>query len=118
MKTKYDFENVFYKIINRELPANIVFEDEWMIAFHDINPVSPVHILVIPKNYYTSFEDFTYKASTFEIAHFFQRVNEIAKKMDAQHEFRLITNNGKSVGQVVFHFHVHFLAKKELSDLI
>lgn len=118
MQNKYDFGNIFYKIINRELPANIVFEDEWVIAFHDVNPVSPVHILVIPKNHYTSFEDFTSKASAFEIAHFFQKVNEVATKMNVQHEFRLITNNGKSVGQMVFHFHVHLLAKKELSDLI
>lgn len=118
MADKYDFANVFYKIINRELPAKIVYEDEWIMAFHDINPVSPIHVLIIPKSHYIDFADFTTKASAFEIAHFFQKVNEIAKQMDTNNEFRLITNNGKLVGQEVFHFHVHLIAGKKLNNLI
>lgn len=118
MQDSYNYDNVFNKIISGAIPPKIVFEDEWLMAFYDVAPVSPLHILIIPKNHYISFADFTSKASNFEIAHFFQKVGEIAKEFDSEAQFRIISNNGSKVGQTVFHFHVHIIAKKELKNLI
>ena len=75
---QYCENNVFAKIIRKELPAKVVYEDELTIAFHDINPVAPNHIILIPKGKYCNFLDFTNKATTKEIAHFFLIANKIA----------------------------------------
>lgn len=117
-KLPYNSDNVFQKIIQRKIPAKIIFENDLILAFYDINPVSPLHILIIPKKPYIDFADFHANASSSDISNFWQKVAEIAKKIDTKNQFRLITNNGSKVGQTVFHFHVHLIAEKELKQLI
>jgi diadenosine tetraphosphate (Ap4A) HIT family hydrolase len=105
---QYDKNNVFAKIIRGEIPSKKVYEDEQVLAFYDINPSSKVHILVIPKGEYVSFDDFMQKAGDGEIVHFFKKVQEIAKDAGVSKTgYRIVTNHGKNSGQIVFHFHVH-----------
>ena len=105
---KYDKNNVFAKIIRGELPSKKVYEDDLVLAFHDINPSSKVHILVIPKGEYISFDDFMENASDKEIKHFFKKVQEIAKDAGVSKTgYKIIANHGESAGQIVFHFHMH-----------
>ena len=112
----YNDNNIFAKIIRNELPAKIIYEDDLTLAFYDINPVAPHHILVIPKGKYCNFLDFTNKAQTEEIANFFLVANRIATNFNC--DFRLISNNGAGVGQSVEHFHIHLIAGKKIVNLI
>jgi len=115
----YDSNNVFAKIIRGEIPSQKVYEDEKVLAFHDITKASPTHILVIPKGEYLDFSDFAAKAKSEEISHFFQKVNEIVKLVEADKSgFRLISNMGPDANQSVSHFHLHILAGKNLGPLI
>ncbi len=115
----YNRDNIFAKIIRGEIPANKVFEDDKVLAFHDISKAAPTHVLVIPKGEYVDFIDFTSNAAESEIAHFFAKVNHIAKDLEADKSgFRLITNNGSYAHQTVPHFHVHILAGKKLGPLL
>ena len=115
----YDSNNVFSKIIRGEIPSQKVFEDEKVLAFHDVSKASPTHILVVPKGEYLDFSDFVSKAKSEEIAHFFQKVNEVVKLVGAEKSgFRLISNMGADANQSVSHFHVHILAGKNLGPLI
>ena len=116
--TAYNTQNIFAKIIRGELPCKKVYESEDAIAFHDITPSAAVHVLVIPKGEYTSFDDFMEGASQ-EIAHrFFSQVREIAHKLGLrQSGYRLITNHGEDACQTIGHFHVHILGKQALGPL-
>ncbi|NBV06444.1 MAG: histidine triad nucleotide-binding protein [Proteobacteria bacterium] len=115
----YDKNNIFAKIIRGEIPANKVYEDEKVLAFHDISKAAPTHVLVIPKGEYTDFIDFTSKADAEQILYFFKKVNEISKLLKADKSgFRLITNNGIDAHQTVAHFHLHILAGKKLGPLL
>lgn len=115
----YDNNNIFAKIIRQEIPANKVFEDEKILAFHDISKAAPIHVLVIPKGQYKDFNDFVSKAKSEEITHFFKKLSEIAKDLDADETgFRLISNVGYNANQTVLHFHVHILAGKKMGPLI
>jgi histidine triad (HIT) family protein len=115
----YDSNNVFAKIIRGEIPAQKVYEDEKVLAFHDLFKASPTHILVIPKGEYLDFSDFASKAKSEEISHFFQKVDEVVKLVGAEKSgFRLISNMGLDANQSVSHFHVHILAGKNLGPLI
>jgi diadenosine tetraphosphate (Ap4A) HIT family hydrolase len=115
----YDPNNIFAKIIRGEIPAKKVYEDESTIAFHDVNPAAPVHILVVPKGEYISFDDFIHKASKQEIAEFFLVVRTIARDFDLKETgYRLIANHGKDAEQSVPHFHVHLLGGKKLGHLL
>lgn len=115
----YDSNNVFAKIIRGEIPSKKVFEDEFLLAFHDISHAAPTHVLVIPKGEYKNFSDFTTKAKAEEIAHFFKKVDEVAKLVGADKTgFRLISNSGTDAHQTVPHFHVHILAGKKMGPLI
>lgn len=115
----YDKNNIFAKIIRGEIPCKEVFNDGRVLAFHDVNPAAPCHILVIPKGEYKSFADFADKAGAAEAAHFWLVVSEIAEKMGlAKTGYRLITNNGSDASQTVHHFHVHILGGKILGPLI
>jgi diadenosine tetraphosphate (Ap4A) HIT family hydrolase len=106
----YDKENIFAKIIRGEIPSKKVYEDEKVFAFHDIHPQSKVHILVIPKGEYISFDDFVKNATNEEVVYFFKKVQEIAESQGVSKTgYRLMTNHGKNSGQLVFHFHVHIL---------
>ncbi len=115
----YDSNNVFAKIIRGEIPAQKVYEDDRVLAFHDLFKASPTHILVIPKGEYLDFSDFASKAKSEEISHFFQKVDEVVKLVGAEKSgFRLISNMGLDANQSVPHFHVHILAGKNLGPLI
>ncbi len=109
---------VFCKIINKEIPSDIVYEDEKVIAFKDINPATPIHILVIPKKHIATLLDVTEEDSIL-IAHIYQVINKIARENGfAENGFRIIANCGKDSGQEVMHIHFHILAGRKLGDKI
>lgn len=115
----YDQNNIFAKIIRGEIPANKVFEDDKVLAFHDISKAAPTHVLVIPKGEYINFPDFVAKASESEISHFFKTVNEIAKSLNIINSgYRILANIGSDANQSVPHFHMHILAGKKLGPLL
>ena len=115
----YDKNNIFAKIIRNEIPSKKVYEDDDVLAFHDIAQAAPVHIIVIPKGEYISFDDFTRDASVDEIASFFKKVQLIAKEQGADKEgYRVITNHGKHASQSVPHFHVHIIGGRHLGALL
>ncbi len=114
----YDPKNIFAKILKGEIPCNKVYEDSYILAFHDIHPKAPTHVLVIPKGYYVSYDDFTAHASADEIAAFFKGVGLIAQKLGMPEDgFRLVSNSGLNGGQEVPHFHVHLLAGRAMGPL-
>jgi len=115
----YDKDNIFAKIIRGEIPSNKVYEDDTVFAFYDIAPASPVHILVIPKGEYISFDDFVVKAGAEEVANFFRTVRKIASEQGVDESgYRLITNHGADAYQSVPHFHVHILGGRFLGGLL
>ena len=114
-KAPYDSQNVFARILRGEVPCNKVFENEWIMAFHDIAPKAPVHVLIIPRQAYVSFMDFHTKASPDEIVGVMRSVGEVARHMGLEKNgYRLITNAGPDSGQEVPHFHIHLLGGKPL----
>ena len=114
----YDTDNVFAKIIRKELPADYVYEDESVIAINDIRPVAPVHILVMPKSNCISFDDFIEKASEGEIEGFFRVVHKIARDHGLSDSgYRLVANHGESAFQEIGHFHMHIIGGKKLRGL-
>ena len=115
----YDSQNIFAKIIRGEIPCKKVYEDDEVLAFYDVNPVAPVHVLVIPKGEFVSFNDFSINAAPEKIADFFQKVQNIAKILDVVDSgYRIITNHGENASQTVPHFHIHIIAGKMLGGLI
>jgi len=115
----YDDTNVFAKILRGELPSRKVYEDEWALAFHDINPLAPVHILVIPKGPYVSWDDFSEKASADEIAGFVRAVGSVARDQQLVVQgYRLLANTGKRSGQEVAHLHVHVFGGQPLGPML
>jgi histidine triad (HIT) family protein len=115
----YDKNNIFAKIIRREIPAKIIYEDDNILAFNDISKASPTHVLVIPKGEYINYQDFVLKANSPEIANFFKTLAQICIQLNLEpNGFRLITNNGNDAHQTVKHFHVHILAGKPLGPLL
>jgi histidine triad (HIT) family protein len=113
----YDHNNVFAKILSGTIPCKKIHESEHALAFADIAPNAPVHVLVIPKGPYQHYSDFITNASEMEILDFFRTVHIVAHAQGVGEGFRLITNNGESVGQTVHHFHVHVLGGKVMSQL-
>ncbi len=114
----YDHDNVFAKILRGEIPAKTVYEDEHVLAFHDIAELAPVHVLVIPKGAYESMDDFTATASDAEIAAFFRAVGRIAREHGvAESGYRAVTNTGSDGGQEVPHFHMHVLGGRRLGGI-
>ncbi|HTM94997.1 MAG TPA: histidine triad nucleotide-binding protein [Croceibacterium sp.] len=115
----YDDQNVFAKILRGEIPSTKVYEDEWAFAFHDIAPQAPVHILVIPKGAYVSWDDFSARAGAEEIAGFVRAVGQIARQAGlVEPGYRLLANIGEHGGQEVAHLHVHIFAGKSLGRMI
>lgn len=102
-------DTIFSKIIAREIPADIVFEDDKCLAFRDVNPQAPVHILVIPKQAIPKVADATENDKEL-LGHLLLVAGEIAMKEGHGDSFRLIINNGEQAGQTVFHLHIHILA--------
>ncbi len=115
----YDQNNIFAKIIRGEIPANKLYENDKILAFHDISKAAPTHILVIPKGEYIDFVDFVQKAKADEVTEFFKKVSEIALDLGLdKNGFRIISNIGTDAHQTVKHFHVHILAGKKLGPLL
>jgi diadenosine tetraphosphate (Ap4A) HIT family hydrolase len=115
----YDDSNVFARILRGELPCKTVHEDEWALAFHDVNPLAPVHILVIPKGPYVSWDDFSDKASDEEIAGFVRAVGKVARDQQLVVQgYRLLANTGKRAGQEVAHLHVHIFGGQPLGPML
>jgi histidine triad (HIT) family protein len=115
----YDPANIFAKILCGEIPCKKLFENEHALAFHDINPKAPVHILVVPKGAYIAHEDFASRASDAEIAGFERAVAHVAKLagVDAT-GYRLISNSGVHSHQEVPHYHVHVLGGRALGPML
>ncbi len=115
----YDEQNIFAKIIKEEIPCDKVFEDDHVLAFRDIQPQAPVHILVIPKGSYRSLEDFSAKASAEELSAFHRAVAQIiADENLSKDGFRAIANAGDYGGQEVPHYHLHLLGGKKLGAML
>jgi diadenosine tetraphosphate (Ap4A) HIT family hydrolase len=115
----YDDQNIFAKILRREIPNRTVYEDEWALAFHDINPQAPVHILVIPKGRYVSWDDFSAKASDAELSGFIRAVGHVAREQGlVAPGYRLLANAGINSHQEVPHLHVHLFGGKALGPML
>ncbi len=115
----YDETNIFAKILRGELPNRTVYEDEWVLAFHDIAPQAPTHVLVIPKGVYVSWDDFSANGSDLEIAAFVRAVGKIARDLGLPAQgYRLLANTGLDANQEVPHFHMHILAGKPMGPLL
>lgn len=115
----YDTENIFAKILRGEIPCNKVYEDEHCLAFHDINPQAPVHVLVIPKGAYVSMMDFTANASDAEIAGLYRGVGIVAKELGLEEGgYRTLNNNGEDAFQEVPHLHIHVAGGKRLGRML
>jgi diadenosine tetraphosphate (Ap4A) HIT family hydrolase len=115
----YDDQNIFAKILRGEIPCEKVYEDDHVLAFPDIAPKAPVHILVIPKGAYASIDDFGSKASAEEVKGFYAAVSKIAEEQGLSDAgFRVIANTGENGGQEVPHFHVHILGGGPLGPMV
>lgn len=115
----YDPQNIFARILRGELPCKRVHEDEFALAFHDIAPQAPLHVLVIPKGAYVSAADFHATAPEAEIAGFWRAVAKVAKDLNLEEPgYRLLANVGHDAGQEVPHFHVHLFAGRPLGRML
>ena len=115
----YDDQNIFAKILRGEIPCSRVYEDEHALAFHDINPAAPTHVLVIPKGKYVSWDDFSARASEAEIAGFVRAVGAIGRELDlVESGYRLLANVGRDGGQEVPHLHVHMFGGRALGPML
>lgn len=115
----YDSQNIFAKILRGEIPNKTVYEDDWALAFHDINPQAPLHVLVIPKGAYVSWDDFSAKASAEEIAGFVRAVGHVARAAGlVEPGYRLLANIGGHGHQEVPHLHVHVFAGRPLGPML
>ncbi len=115
----YDDSNIFARILRGEIPAKKVHEDEHALAFHDINAQAPVHVLVIPKGAYVSWDDFSSRAADAEIAGFVRAVGIVARDLGlVARGYRLLANVGGDAGQEVPHLHVHLFGGRPLGPML
>ena len=115
----YDPQNIFARILRGEIPNRTVHEDEHALAFHDIAPAAPVHILVIPKGAYVSWDDFSARASAEEIAGFVRAVGHVARTHGlVEPGYRLLANVGRHGGQEVPHLHLHLFGGGPLGPML
>ena len=115
----YDDNNIFARILRGEIPSTTVYENEHALAFHDINPLSPTHILVIPKGAYASWDDFSARASDAEIAAFVRAVGKVARDAGlVKPGYRVLANTGMNSGQEVPHLHVHVFGGRPLGPML
>ena len=118
-KQPYDNGNIFARILRGELPSKRVMESEHSLAFHDVNPLAPIHVLVIPKGAYVSWDDFSAKASDAELVDFSRTIGKVAEMVGAdQQGYRSLSNIGKRGGQEVPHLHVHIFAGRPLGPML
>ncbi|MBV9685947.1 MAG: histidine triad nucleotide-binding protein [Alphaproteobacteria bacterium] len=115
----YDPNNVFARILRGEIPCKRVYEDVHVLAFHDISPQSPTHILLIPKGEYVSFDDFAAKASPEEVTALVRAIGRIAREQGvADSGYRILSNTGAAAHQEVPHFHVHLFGGRDLGGML
>ncbi len=115
----YDDANIFARILRGEIPAQTVYEDEHALAFHDVSPQAAVHVLVIPKGAYVSWDDFSARAGDAEIAGFVRAVGHVARLLGlVEPGYRLIANTGGHGGQEVPHLHVHLVGGARLGAML
>jgi histidine triad (HIT) family protein len=115
----YDESNIFARILRGELPCAKVYEDEHALAFHDVSPQAPTHVLVIPKGAYVSWDDFSARGSDAEIAGFVRAVGRVARERGlVEPGYRLLANVGRDGGQEVAHLHIHIFAGGPLGPMI
>ncbi len=115
----YDDDNIFARILRAEIPCTKVHEDEWALAFHDINPQAPTHVLVIPKGKWRSWADFSAAATDAEIAGFIRAVGHVAKQLGLEIPgYRLLANAGLDAHQEVPHLHIHIFGGRPLGAML
>ncbi|MBB3909790.1 histidine triad nucleotide-binding protein [Sphingomonas desiccabilis] len=115
----YDDSNIFARILRGEIPAKRVYEDDFALAFHDISPQAPIHVLVIPKGAYVSWDDFSARAPDAEIAGFVRAVGHVAREHGlVAPGYRLLANVGGDAGQEVPHLHVHLFGGRPLGPML
>lgn len=115
----YDDQNIFAKILRGEIPNDTVYEDEHVLAFRDINPQTPAHVLVIPKGAYISLDDFSAKASDAEIVGFVRALGHVAREQGLEETgYRILANHGRDANQEVPHFHVHIAGGERLGPML
>ena len=115
----YDPDNIFARILRGEIPSRRVFEDEFAIAFHDLHPLTPIHVLVIPRGPFVSWADFSARASDAEIAGFVRAVGTVARQLELEEPgYRLLANAGLDAHQEVPHLHVHLFGGRPLGPML
>lgn len=107
-------ETIFQKIIDKEIPADIIYEDEKSLVFKDINPVAPTHVLIIPKKQIEKISD-AEQTDQDLLGHLFLVAGKVARQLGVENAFRLVVNNGAGAQQTVFHLHIHLIAEREFS---
>ncbi len=117
-KRAYDTNNIFAKIIKGEVSCEKIYEDDLVLAFHDLYPAAKIHILVLPKNHFISFDDFITTSTSYEIEHFFKTVQKIAQSNYLDKTgYRLVMNHGINAMQSIPHFHLHILGDEPLGGM-
>ena len=118
----YDDNNIFAKILRGEIPCNKIYEDEFVLSFHDINPQKKIHALVIPKGQYIDLDDFSSKASPVEIVGLIKGINIVAKKLGISTEvgkgYRTLANISDHGGQEVPHLHFHLFGGERVGKMV
>ena len=118
----YDKNNIFAKILRKEIPCKKIYEDEFVLSFYDINPQKKIHALVIPKGKYIDLDDFTTKASASEIVGLLKGINTVAKKLgisvDKGKGYRALTNINEHGGQEVPHLHFHLFGGEKVGKMV
>ena len=119
---KYDVNNIFAKILRGEIPCKKIYEDDYVLSFHDINPQKKIHALVIPKGQYIDLDDFSEKASSEEIVGLLKGINKVAKKLgisvDTGKGYRALTNISENGGQEVPHLHFHLFGGEKVGKMV
>ena len=105
-------DTLFQKIIDREIPADIIYEDDLSLVFKDINPVAPIHLLIIPKKQIEKIADLKESEKDL-LGHLMLVAGKVARQLGVEEAFRLVVNNGEGAQQSVFHLHIHLLAGRE-----
>ena len=121
-KMNYDENNIFAKILRGEIPCNKIYEDDYVLSFHDINPQKKIHALVIPKGKYTNLDDFNKNASEKEIIGFIKGISIVAKKLgissDLARGYRTLSNISEHGGQEVPHLHFHIFGGENVGKMV
>ena len=117
----YDKNNIFAKILRGEIPCNKIYEDEYALSFHDINPQKKIHVLVVPKGEYTDLDDFVNKASDKEVIEFNKAIIHVVKMLKISNQesgYRVLSNIGINGGQEVPHLHYHIFGGEKIGKMV